>query len=266
MITSKYSSGSSFLLILSGIILLISASVPADKNINKADRHFAKRYDGAEKMKAKPRHINKAIKFYKKAIKVDSNRQEAVVGLLRSYEFKSKFAAANEKQKLEILDEAKNLSEQMSQQYPANIKIKYWNLAILGLWSRSVGVMKASSNDVAERLIKKAETVINQAPEYDQAGAYRILGGMHLKVPHIPFLISWPSEDKALDYLHKAYTLAPQNLANVVLYAQVLYETGDTEKAIAMLKNIVDNKPRETNYLEDITYLRKARELLEEYR
>ena len=257
--------GSYFLLILAGIFLAFNPEVPVESNLEKADRYFSKRYDGAKEMKVQPQNINSAIAFYKKATKVDSTRQEATVGLLRSYDFKSKFVATNKKQKIEILEEAKALGKKRSQQYPENIKITYWYFSVLGEWSQTVGVIKASSNNVAERLIDKAEEVINVAPEYDEAGAYRILGGMHLKVPHIPFLISWPSDEKALDYLHKAYVLAPQNLANVVLYAQILDETGDTQQAIALLKKNVDKKPRETNYLEDITYLRQARELLKEY-
>ena len=257
--------GSYFLLILAGLTLAISAPVKDENSLEKADRHFSQRYKGAKALKAQPQHINRAIAFYKKAMKVDSIQQEAIVGLLRSYEFKSKFVATNKDQKIEILEEAKALSKEMSQKYPANIKITYWYLAVLGEWSRTVGVIKASSNNVAERLINKAEQVIKEAPEYDAAGAYRILGGMHLKVPHIPFVISWPSDEKALDYLHKAYVLAPKNLANVVLYAQVLDETGDTQQAIDLLKKNVDKKPRETNILEDITYLEQARELLKEY-
>ena len=53
-----------------------------------------------------------------------------------------------------------------------------------------------------------------------------MLGAIHLKSPYIPFILSWPSNKKAIKYLKLALNQGEKTPSQVVYLARALYKDG----------------------------------------
>ena len=93
-----------------------------------------------------------------------------------------------------------------------------------------------------------------------------MLGAVHLKSPYIPFILSWPSDDKALNYLSLAYEIGTATPNQTVYLARALYANNKKEEAISMLSALLDQKVSELNKLEDIEQHDIAAELLKNWK
>ncbi len=85
----------------------------------------------------------------------------------------------------------------------------------------------------AKEAKKRFEEVLNLNPEFSDAAAYRALGRMYFKLPGWP--VSFGSNSTSIQYLKKAVELGPNNRANYLFLAEVLYdedEAADAEKFV----------------------------------
>ena len=89
-----------------------------------------------------------------------------------------------------------------------------------------------------------------------------MLGAVHLKSPYIPFLLSWPSNEKALEYLGKAYNTGQKKPSQAVYFARALYKDGKKEEAKALLNLLLKQPYSESAPVEDFEQHEIARELL----
>ena len=87
---------------------------------------------------------------------------------------------------------------------------------------------------------------------------------MHLKIPKVPFVLTWPSKEKALQLLRLAYRTTDTNPTNVKLYAEALMEQDDEATALKFLKEVSQRNPRPEMYLEDKRAIEEAQDLLGE--
>ena len=86
-----------------------------------------------------------------------------------------------------------------------------------------------------------------------------------MKVPTVPFVISWPSEELGIEYLEWAYKNAPENPANGIFYAEAMIENGDKEEGKRLLKEISQREPRPSKLIEDRVSLLRVNELYAEH-
>jgi tetratricopeptide (TPR) repeat protein len=225
-------------------------------SFDKGESYFAKRYENARGLIAPSKNINTAIKFYKK-----EKTPQSIAALLRAYEFKGSYTKQAKTIRKKIYSKAVRLGKMGLESYPDEISIKYYYMANLGRWGQSISIMKAHEKGVLDEVKGITEELIQLNTDYDEAGAERILGAIHLKVPRIPFVLTWPSEDTALELLKSAYEKAPYNVGNGKLYAEALLESGDKELAKSLLEDIMKRKPRNGRLLEDQKNLDEAGEL-----
>ena len=108
--------------------------------------------------------------------------------------------------------------------------------------------------------------IIDIDPNYSDGGGYFMLGAVHLKSPYIPFILSWPSDDKALNYLSLAYETGLATPNQTVYLARALYANDKREEAISMLSALLDQKVSESNKLEDIEQHDIAAELMKDWK
>ncbi len=210
-------------------------------------------------------NIDNAIKYFKTAIMNNKQERLSTIYLLKSYEFKGNYTLISDNDKKYLFADGKELGENMMRKFPNDPEIKYWYMINLGRWAETQGVVKSAKAGVAGDIKEMCEDLIKANPYYNDAGAYRVLGGMYLKVPYIPFILTWPSDEKAVEMLSKANNLAPTNIANKLIYAEALYENKDKDKAIAILTSIISTTPRNDKYLEDKRVINQAKELLKNF-
>ena len=226
---------------------------------------YSQRADQSEGLKANKKFINQAIDQFLKAMKTTDGELEAGVYLLKCYYYKGKFVSDNNDTKKEIFSKGKSLGEQLIDRYPHSAAAYYWYLVNLGSWAEIYGTMSAAKEGVAGTMRKLSKKIIDIDSGYNDGGGYFMLGAVHFKSPYIPFILSWPSNDKALKYLTLAYKTGKTTPNQVVYLARALYENGQTKKAISLLSLLLKEDISESNKLEDIDQYGIARGLLKEW-
>ena len=228
-------------------------------------RSYDARATGSRGLNVQAGPINSAIKEFKKAYKNPDDELEAGIYLMRSYYYKGKFVAKNDEQKKAIFVDGKKLGENLIKAYPNSPGARYWYLVNLGSWAEVYGVLAAAKEGVASIMRDHAKEIINLDPEYSDGGGYFMLGAVHFKSPYIPFLLSWPSNDKAIEYLDKAYRTANGTPSQMVYLARALYKDGRKKDGISLLNQLLKKSYSESEPVEDFDQHELARELLTEW-
>ncbi len=226
---------------------------------------YSQRANESVGLKANKKFIDQAIDQFLKAMKTPGGELEAGVYLLKCYYYKGKFVADNNDTKKEIFSEGKSLGEQLIGRYPRSVAVYYWYLVNLGSWAEIYGTMSAAREGVAGTMQKLSKKIIDIDSGYNDGGGYFMLGAVHFKSPYIPFILSWPSNDKALEYLTLAYKTGESTPNQAVYLARALYKNGQTTKAISLLSSLLKEDMSESNKLEDMDQYGIARGLLKEW-
>ncbi|MAK40960.1 MAG: hypothetical protein CL993_04455, partial [Euryarchaeota archaeon] len=187
--------------ILIAAIFLSSIVIAKIPIFQRGVRSYDARATGARGLNVQAGPINAAIKEFKRAYKNPNEELEAGVYLMRCYYYKGKFVAKNDEQKKIIFSEGKSIGEILVNKYPNSAGARYWYLVNLGSWAELYGTLAAAKEGVANIMRDHAEEIISLEPDYGNGGGYFMLGAVHFKSPYIPFLLSWPSNDKAIEYL-----------------------------------------------------------------
>ncbi len=245
--------------LLYSILLTIAIGCFGQTNLEKGKSYFDKRAENAQDLTAKKKYINKCIKILKKEI----NDPEAITLLLRAYEFKGSFTQLSDKKKKELFKIAVDLGSEKVKDYPNHPGILFYYSANLGRWGQEISILKAHKEGITDDLREMLEKVDQLDQDFAEAGAKRLLGGMHLKIPKVPFVMTWPSEEKALVLLENAYETSRDNPANAKLYAEALIENNYKEEGIALLKQVASKTPRSHKYLEDKRVILEAKKILQ---
>lgn len=249
-----------------GLFLLLPLTeLAAQNSFEKGKQLYEQRASGADSLQADPTNITKAIEAFNQSLKQNINPEQSAAYLLRSYYFKGMFTGLSEDQQQEIYDKGRTLGEKMMERFPNSVPIKFWYGANLGRWADVYGFVRAATSGIAKKLRRISEDIIEQNPEYQGGGGYRILAQVHFHSPSIPLVMSWPSKDKALELGGKAMEVSADHPANRILYAQILLELNRHDEAQKNFQQILDMAPRETHIVEDRYIKHRSRQLLNEH-
>ena len=217
-------------------------------------------------LKANPNFIEKAIDEFKIAMKSPEKELEAGVFLLKCYYYKGKFVSQDDDGKKEIFSEGKVLGEKLINLYPESVSAHYWYLVNIGSWAEIYGTMSAAREGVAGIIRKVSKKIIKIDSNYSDGGGYFMLGAVHFKSPYIPFVLSWPSNDRAIEYLNLAYNTGDSTPSQTVYLSRALHKNGQVKKAISLLSSLLSENISKTYKLEDMDQHEIARGLLEEWK
>ena len=184
---------------------------------------------------------------------------------MKSYYYKGKYAVDTEAEQKIVFNKAKQLASIYINKYPNQFDILYWYLINLGSWAEVYGIFAAAKEGVADQMKHHAQRIIEMDPTYEDGGGYFILGVVHYKSPYIPFILSWPDNDDAVQWLEKSVATGKAKPVQVVYLAQALYKAGEKERALALLDKIAKMMPSKDDSLGDWEQIKKARTLLKEY-
>ena len=246
--------------------IFISISlIIAQNNIELGIKKYNERSSGSEGNKADGKIISSAINYFEDAIKTKDKELEAGIFLLKSYYFKGKHVATDDEERKLIYNLGKNLSERLLITYPESVAIRYWYLINLGSWAEVYGTLAAAKEGVADIMRDQSKKIIEIDPYYANGGGYFMLGAVHLKSPRIPFILSWPNNKKAVDYLTKAYNTGQRTFSQTVYLARALKKTGEDNKAKKLLLDLLNQPLDDARIVEDRDQKYIAQNLLEEW-
>ena len=247
------------------VICLFIYSLSLSQSLSKAKDLYSSRGEGANGLKAKSEPIESAIMEFEKGRLNPGTALEAGVYLLRSYYYKGQFVIEDIDEKKEIFKKGKIIGESLILEYPNSAAIRYWYLVNLGRWAQVYGTLAAAREGVADLMRTHSEKIIELDDQYMDGGGYFMLGAVHLKSPYIPFILSWPSNTRAVEYLTKALEQGEETPSQTVYLARALYKQGEKNNAIKMLQKFVFKPISKNNKVEDLEYKLEAENLLADW-
>ena len=250
-------------LLIIGFITSLSLSQSA--TFKEGVALYENRGENAQGMIAQPGPINSAIDKFKEAQGNVETELNAGIYLLRCYYYKGKFVVESKTDKKSVFNEGKALAEALVDKYPESVAVRYWYLANLGSWSEVYGILTAAKEGVADLMRLHSEKIIELDPGYWDGGGYFMLGAVHFKSPYIPFLLSWPSNDEAVEYLTLAYETGSPTPSQIVYLARALHKDGQKDQAIKLLDKLISTPLSDDELVEDYEQQDLARELLSDW-
>ena len=99
---------------------------------------------------------------------------------------------------------------------------------------------------------------------HEDGGGYFLLGAVYLTAPYIPVLITWPDDEKAVQYFQKAVDTGRATPLQMVYLAKALLKIDQRDQALDVLKRIMNTTPSSNNYIEDSHYIHEAKTIWDE--
>ncbi|HIO46496.1 TPA: hypothetical protein EYN23_03970 [Candidatus Poribacteria bacterium] len=249
-----------------GLLLLISVAAFSQSDFETGVAAFNKRAEGATGLKAPAANIDKAIASLTKALANATVEEKATVLLMRSYYFKGTFVETEKEARKAVYDLSKLLGEKQVVKFPKSASVHYWYLANMAKWGETSGILKAAKEGLADLLYTLCNKVIELDPAYSYGAGYRMLGIIHFKTPYIPFLISWPDNDDAIENLEKSLEYKSDHLMGQLYLAQVYHDKGRKDEAIKTWEKVAAGTANPEYLLEEGKDIKEAKEFLAKYK
>jgi tetratricopeptide (TPR) repeat protein len=281
-------------LVLAGLLGIGSLGAYAD-DVSRGDSAWRNRAAGERDGRPRADPILEAIRSYEAALAARPESLEARWKLLRALHFAGDFVLEDREERRRIFDRGRQVSEQglelLARQAGSGkrldeleskalerrvdaasvssndvARLYFWSAVNWGAWSRVAGLLGAVREGVATRLLRYTQIAIDLEPEYEEGGAFRLLGRLHAELPRVPFLSGWVDRGRAIPLVERAYAVAPANPGNRLLLALTLLELAPERRAEALdlLRQVEGVTPRPSMQIEDLYARREAREKLAE--
>jgi tetratricopeptide (TPR) repeat protein len=259
----------------------------------RGDSAWARRAEGEREGRPLPGPIREAVRSYESALTSRPESLEARWKLLRALHFAGDFASEDPAEKRRIFDRAKDVSDQglalLADQVGSGLRLEemdpeqigsrleatgippsdvarlyFWSAIHWGAWSRNAGLLSAVRQGVANRIHRYTLITIALEPEYDEGGAFRLLGRLHAELPRVPFVSGWIDRNESIPLLERAYAMAPDNPGNRLLLALTLLDLAPERRseALDLLKQVEALTPRTSMRVEDLAMRMEARDRL----
>ena len=105
---------------------------------------YNNRADGSDGIIAQSKNINRAIRHFERAMKIDALEEVAAVYLLRCYYYKGTFVLIDEDARKAEYNKGKSLAEKMIAKYPNSAALRFRYLTCLGKWAEVYGIFAAA--------------------------------------------------------------------------------------------------------------------------
>lgn len=254
------------LLLIVGVFpLLFSPPIQAQDLFERGKKFYEQRHAEADSFRAHSTNINRAIEIFKESLQQNTKPEQSATYLLRSYYFKGMYTGLSDNEKKEIYQKGRDFGEKMMERFPNSVPIKFWYAANIGRWADVHSFARAATSGVSKKLRRICEDIIENDPQYQGGGGYRILAQVHFYSPHIPIVMGWPSNERALELTEKSLAVDSNHPSNRILYAQILLELDQREEARKQLYKLQQMRPRPSHTVEDHYVQHRGRQLLEEH-
>ncbi|MFC2176332.1 tetratricopeptide repeat protein [Bacteroidota bacterium] len=230
--------------------------------VNQGIHWYNQRTSDAVGLKAKEEHINNAIPLFQKAIANPESELEAGIYLMRSYIFKARFVEEGNSNKRKTFQLAKELGDRLVPKYPNSSELRFEYISAIGQWGDAMDIFRAIKEGVVDMVKTQMEALIKLDPEFRNGIGERSLAVLNLRVPHIPWILSWPDKKNALVMLTKVFNKYPNDLGNTFYYAEALMKNNRKTEAKQYLLKALSIAPKEDTMLEDLSLHEQAREML----
>jgi tetratricopeptide (TPR) repeat protein len=141
----------------------------------------------------------------------------------------------------------------------------FWCAISWGVWGMTHSKLQAARRDVAGRIRRHAEVLIELDPAYADGGGFRLLGRLHAATPKVPLVTGWIDRRLGIEHLRRALATSTRDARNPVFLAEALLAHAPERRpeAIALLREVAARTPDPASLVEESETLDRARALLE---
>ncbi|MBL4586073.1 MAG: hypothetical protein JKX84_03315 [Flavobacteriales bacterium] len=244
-------------------LTLLAISAAAQGNFEQGLRWYNNRTSGSKELRAKPEHINRAIPYFEKALSLKEKELQTGIYLMRSYIFKARFTQESNSDKRKTFQLAKEVGDKLVPRHPLSKELRFEYLSSIGQWGEVMGVFRAAREGVVDMVKAEMEALIKLDPEFRNGVGERALAVLNLRVPKIPFILSWPDKKKSLIMTTDVVRRYPKNVGNNFYHAEALVENGKKQEAVTFLLRALSMSPDPDYLLEDRSLHLQAKKMLD---
>jgi len=203
-----------FLVVL--ILPLALLSQDAEQILTQADELFETMSDMET--------AEKALDLYRKALNLIEDKYEPYWKISRMHYYIGEHTESN-KEKKNIFSQAIYYAEKAIQLSPEQPDGYYWRGVNNGKYGESRGVLK--SLFLVKPIKSDMNKVIELDPEYEDGGAYRVLGRVYFKLPGF----AGGSNEESLKLLEKSIETGPEDANTRLFLGETLLAMKEIERA-----------------------------------
>jgi tetratricopeptide (TPR) repeat protein len=276
---------------LAGVALICAFGLGSARgDLDRGDLAWAVRAEGEREGRPQVGPIAEAVAAYERALAAEPENVSARWRLLRSLHFQGEFVATDRKSAERSFDRGRQVAEvgldllalrletgeRSDRMAPETLRdriaatnLPQSDVARLHFWAaihwaasaRTLGLLTAVRQGLVNRIQRYTLVAIALEPEYDEGGAYRLLGRLHAELPRVPFVSGWVDRDEAIPLVERAYAIAPENPGNRLLLALTLLDLAPDRRAEALdlLDAVRRLEPRPAMRIEDLSIRDEAR-------
>ncbi|MCB9335695.1 MAG: hypothetical protein H6586_06065 [Flavobacteriales bacterium] len=252
-----------FRLIIVSFLGLGTTICSAQSYFEKGLDYYNNRAEKHEELKVDSTNINQAIFYFEKELHEDKNAESVTEFLLKSYYYKAAFVVRSKDEQKLFYKKGTELGEKSITTYPKNKGILLWYIANFSKYGEANGIISSVKEGLADKIKRHTEQLLELDASFESGAAHKILGVINYKVPNIPFMITWPSKEKAEEHLKKALAVNPKSISNIYYYAEFLSEVKRKEEAKILLQKVMNTSPRKEALIEDLYDISMAKKLID---
>jgi hypothetical protein len=271
-------------------LLFAAAATLADADlVAQGDAAWAERSTGFTTLgTVSPLPVERAIAAWEAALTEDPNDVELRFRLVEALYFWGHFAARDEETSRRAADRELALAEETYGLVTASLGASgqraataaeqaslerslvdapaahFWCAISWGVWGMEHGRLVSARRDVASRIKRHAEVLIELDPRYADAGGLRLLGRLHTATPKVPFVTGWIDRRLGIELLRRAHMTSTRDARNALFLAEALFEHAPDRRAeaIGLLREVAARSPAPESVVEETETIDAARRRL----
>lgn len=244
-------------------LMLLHVTAFAQGDFEEGLRWYNQRTYGSKGLSATAENINRAIPYFEKALENRENELETGIYLMRSYIFQARFVLDDRSDKRKTFQKAKEVGDRLVPNYPLSKELRFEHLSSIGQWGEVMGFLRAAKEGIVDLVKTQMEALIRLDPEFRNGVGERALAVLNLRVPKIPFILSWPDKRRSLIMTSDVVRRYPANVGNNVYHTEALMKNGKDREALTFLNRALSMSPDPDYLLEDRSLHLQAKQMLE---
>jgi tetratricopeptide (TPR) repeat protein len=218
-----------FIATLAALITLLNQPAGATESANDTNS-LLEQAEALYSQRDNPAKALEAAGLFRKAIELMPDNEQAMIGLVQSLCWVG--AVGRVKNESTLYKEAIAVANKAVEKWPDRPAPRYWRAAARGMLTTCTNKVHALA--LVDEIKTDMKKLLTLDPNYQGAGAYRVLGRVYTQVPEV----LGGDRDKAEKYLRQAVNLAPWFLTNQLYLADLWYQQERFDEARNILVQV----------------------------